>query len=211
MPSEEAAIERGAAEAFAGLPQEEVQRAETYLLLARLFQAPPKAELLVRLSGLQGDDSPFGAAVTDLAAAARASSEAAAEAEFQCLFVGAGEAELLPYASHYLAGKLYGKPLAELRRDLAALGIEREKTAGEPEDHLASLFEFMAAIILGRLTERPLPVAEQSRLFQVHLGAWAPRFFEDLAAAEASVFYAAAARLGLRFLTIERNAAEMAA
>ena len=37
-------------------------------------------------------------------------------------FVGLGGGLLLPYASHYLTGALYGRPLAQLRETLRCLG-----------------------------------------------------------------------------------------
>ena len=47
------------------------------------------------------------------------------EREFFNLFIGIGRGELLPYGSYYLTGFLNERPLARLREDLRALGIER--------------------------------------------------------------------------------------
>ena len=57
--------------------------------------------------------------------------------------------ELTPYASYYLTGLLYDKPLAELRRDMENLGIAPDDDNKEPEDHIASLCEIMHGLILG--------------------------------------------------------------
>jgi len=45
--------------------------------------------------------------------------------EYFDLFVGLGGGLLLPYASHYLTGARYGRPLAQLRETLRCLGIEK--------------------------------------------------------------------------------------
>ena len=62
-----------------------------------------------------------------------------------------GRGELLPYASYYLTGFLHERPLARLRDDLAALGIERVESNSEPEDHAATLCEIMAGLAGGTL------------------------------------------------------------
>ena len=79
------------------------------------------------------------------------------EREFFDLFIGLGRGELLPYGSYYLTGFLHERPLARLRDDLAALGIERAEGNVEPEDHAAILCEIMAG-----LAERPLAGAARA-------------------------------------------------
>jgi len=61
--------------------------------------------------------------------------------EYFDLFAGLGQGALLPYASHYLTGSLYGRPLARLRETFQHLGIERDRGHSEPEDHVAILCE----------------------------------------------------------------------
>src|SRR5436853_3123015 len=106
-------------------PEEELQRARLYGLLARLLAAPPDAPLLAGLAALTEDDSDLGRA---FAAVARAASVAASETvaeEYHDLFIGLTRGELLPYGSYYRTGFLNEKPLAVLRARLAELGIGR--------------------------------------------------------------------------------------
>jgi len=100
--------------------------------------------LIGRLASLQDDATPLGVAHAALAEAARRSGEAVAAREYFDLFVGLGRGQILPYASHYLTGSLYGWPLVELRETFQLLGIERVNQS-EPEDHIATLCETMAA------------------------------------------------------------------
>ncbi|MBP0723539.1 molecular chaperone TorD family protein, partial [Escherichia coli] len=80
-----------------------------------------------------------GMAHVELAMAASAADEHAANKEFFGLFIGLGRGELLPYASYYLTGFLHERPLARVREDLERLGIERAGPSREPEDHIAIL------------------------------------------------------------------------
>ena len=45
--------------------------------------------------------------------------------------IGVGRGELMPYGSYYITGFLHDKPLAKLRRDLNAMGIQREESIKE--------------------------------------------------------------------------------
>ena len=189
-------------------PEEELQRARIYRLLARLLATPPDAALLAGLAALPGDDSGLGRAFAILGrAAASAKPESVAE-EYHDLFIGLTRGELLPYGSYYLTGFLNEKPLAALRGDLASLGIARSAEVKEPEDHIAALCEVMAGLIDGAYGG-PQPIAAQRQFCDAHVAPWAGRFFADLARAGAAVFYAAVAEFGRRFTEIERTAFAM--
>jgi len=131
-----------------------------------------------------------------------------AEREFNALFIGLGRGELLPYASYYLTGFLNEKPLASLRRDMAARGLTRAPGVFEPEDNIASLMEIMASLITGR-HGTPAPLADQKTFFNKHIGPWAGHFFSDLEAARNSVLYAPVGAVGRVFLEIESEAFRM--
>lgn len=191
-----------------GIPEEELFRAQLYSLLARLLSAAPDAALLEALAAIDGDDSELGRALTELAGAATAAPTAVAE-EYQDLFIGLGRGELLPYGSFYLTGFLQEKPLAELRRALAELGIARRSEVKEPEDHIAALCEVMAGLIDGGFGA-PQPLAVQRRLFDKHLLPWAGRFFGDLEEARAADFYRRVGRIGALFIGIESAAFALA-
>lgn len=197
-----------AATALHGASDDDFLRARFYGLLATLFVAPPPEDLLRRLAGLSGDDSPLGAALGGLAKAAAASDPATAADEFSTLFVGVTGGELSPYASWYLTGFLHEKPLAELRTDMARLEIEASPGTAEPEDHVASLLEMMQGLISGVFGD-PLPVPAQKAFFDAHLGNWIPRFLTDLENAPSARFYRAVAETGRVFLDIESQAFAM--
>ena len=67
--------------------------------------------------------------------------------EYHTLFIGLGRGELLPYGSVYLTGFLQEQPLADLREDLARLGLERSVEMHEPEDHAGALCEAMSLMV----------------------------------------------------------------
>ncbi len=190
--------------------EEDVLRADLYDLLAALLAKPPPRDLIDRVSKLDGDDGALGRAVGALTRLARATTEAAAEREFNRLFIGVARGELLPYASSYMTGFLNEKPLAVLRNDMARRAIERAPNVFEPEDNIASLCEMMAGLILGRFGE-PETLARQKDFFSTHIAPWAGHFFADLEAAKGSVFYAPVGAIGRVFMEIEREAFRMGA
>jgi TorA maturation chaperone TorD len=174
-------------------------RAREYALLANLLTRSPHGALIDGLACVQGDASRLGIAHTTLANASRRCSEASVAREYFNLFVGLGRGQLLPYASHYLAGSLYARPLIELRDSFQLLGIERVSQS-EPEDHIATLCEIMAALIYGTLKSKQ---AYDRQFFTKHLATWAPRFFTDLERENAAAFYSSVGSVGRTFLEIE--------
>jgi len=194
--------------------EEEVLRANAYALLAALLTAPPSADLLQALSVLDGDvdadDGPMGAAFATLASAARAALPADVADEYGTLFIGVGGGELSPYGSYYKTGFLNEKPLAELRADMARLGIARADDVREPEDHIAALCEMMAGLITGAF-DAEATLDEQRAFYERHVAGWAERFFTDLEAAPSARFYRAVGALGRTFLAVEGQAFDLAA
>src|SRR5262245_34482233 len=187
---------------------EDALRAQGYRLLARFLSAAPTTADLQAAAALAGDASAFGAAITAFAAACAADDGARVEREYHDLFIGLSRGELIPYGSYYLTGFLHEKPLAKLRQDMARLGIGRKEGVAEPEDHIASLCEMMAAFISGSLGA-PLSLEEQKAFFKTHIAAWAPVFFRDLEATKASLVYARLGCVGRTFLDIEEGAFAM--
>jgi TorA maturation chaperone TorD len=183
----------------------ELSRAQGYLLLSTLLARPPSEDLLRQLAAVEGDASEWGAAVAGLAAAASRAEASSVKRVFHRLFIGLGRGELMPYASYYVTGFLQDRPLVAVRRDLARLGIARDQSVKEPEDHVAALLETMGGLIDGRFGE-PAPRARQRDFFEAHLAGWAPVFFRDLEGAEEADFYRPVGRLGLVLLEIEGQA-----
>ena len=178
-------------------------RAQEYALLAALLARTPDAALLKRLSELRGDASPLGIAHVALAEAASAANVELVEREYFDVFIGLGRGELLPYASYYLTGFLHERPLARLRADLVALGIERAEGEVEPEDHAAILCEIMAGLAARRFGA---PAGSDEKIFENHLAPWIGRFFNDLERADAAKFYRSVGMLGRVFIDIETEA-----
>lgn len=177
-------------------------RSRQYAFLSRLLGAAPDTALLAQVAAMSGDRSPLGQAYGALAAAARTTEAAVAREHFD-LFVGVGRGELLPYASFYLTGFLNERPLAELRRDLALLGVARADGRHEPEDHIASVCEVMAGMASGRFAA---PELDEAAFFARHLAPWAGQFFDDLASAPSAAFYRPVAEIGRLFVEIETRA-----
>jgi TorA maturation chaperone TorD len=185
------------------LDELDVARAREYGLLAVLLARAPDASLLRRIARLRGDATPLGMAHAALAEAAEDARVEEIDREFFDLFVGVGRGELLPYASYYLTGFLHERPLARLRDELRALGIERNEGLHEPEDHAAILCEIMAGLIEGPFHA---PLERQARVFEKHLAPWIGRFFADLEGAAAADFYRRVGTVGRLFVGIETEA-----
>lgn len=185
------------------LPVEEQLRAGGYSLLARLLAAPPDAETLACLCAIETGETPpqdaMASAWRTLKQAAEHAVQGTLEDEYQALFIGLGRGELVPYGSWYRTGFLMEKPLGNLRRDLAALGFERQAGVHEPEDHAAALCQVMALLILES------DMDTQRWFFAAHLEPWLEKFFEDLEKAPSARFYRAVGCLGNAFIDLEKR------
>ena len=181
----------------------DIARSQEYALLATLLGSSPDGPLLKRLCGLRGDPSPLGLAHAALGEAAARTDHERVGREYFDLFIGLGRGELLPYASYYLTGFLYERPLARLRGDLGRLGIVAAAGQSEPEDHAAILCEIMAALA-GNTIEAAAGADQE--LFEKHLAPWIGRFFADLERSPRAEFYAAVGSLGRTFIAIETEA-----
>jgi TorA maturation chaperone TorD len=190
------------AELDATIDELDQARAQEYALLATLLARNPDAGVLQRLALLGGDDSPLGRAHAALGAAAAAASTETVRREYFDLFAGLGESGLMPYASFYLAGSLYGRPLERLRETLQGLGIERVSPS-EPEDHAAVICEIMAGLTGGAI---PAPAGTDRTFFKFHVASWIRSFFADLEKSNATAFYAHVGALGRVFIDIETEA-----
>ena len=185
---------------------EEIARAEVYGLLAQLYQAPPAPELLANLR-VAATEAPVAGAFLEepfrqLVGAARACSDAAVADEFEALFGGVGKPEVWAYGSHYLSGFLNDKPLVRLRSDLAALGLSRDESRAETEDHIAYLCEVMRYLIAGD-DVAVANLTQQQRFFAAHLQPWVERLCEAIAAQPRAEFYRAVAVFTQAFMNVE--------
>ena len=191
---------------------EELARAELYGLLAQLWLAPPDAELLTqfRVAVTQAPqpggflEAPWQA----LVAAMRATTPEAAASEYEALFGGVGKPEVLLYGSYYLAGFLNEKPLATLRADLAQLGLVRDESRGETEDHVACVFEVMRYLIAGDdVTVSNLE--QQRRYLRAHVQPWVEQMLDATVAQPRAGLWREVAMLTRALLLVETQGFDM--
>jgi TorA maturation chaperone TorD len=192
---------------------EELQRAEAYGLLARLWYAPPDAPLLEQFAVAVTEAPQPGAFLEApwqaLVAAMRETTADAAADEYTALFVGIGKPDVLLYASHHLAGALNEKPLVLLRAELAELGLARDEATGETEDHVSFLFEVMRYLIAGD-DVAVCNLERQRRLFRNHIQPWVGTSLVDAVQQHPRArLYAALAVFTRAFVEVETQAFDM--
>ena len=122
--------------------------------------------------------------------------------------MGVGRGEILPFSSYYLTGFLKDKPLAKLRQDMEKIGIKLEDNVKEPEDHIASIFDMMAGLIVGKFNKK-FSIAEQRDFFNKHLAPWVDLLMRDIESSKIAVFYSPIGTIGKEFMEIERASFSM--
>lgn len=192
---------------FASADQgEELARAELYGLLAQLWLGPPDDALLAQFRVAVTQPPEAGAALEspwhDLVAAMRATDAAQAAEEYDALFMGLGKPEVFLYGSYHLAGVLNDKPLAALRGDLAALGLDRDPNRLETEDHVAFVFEVMRWLIAGD-DVAVCNLEQQRRFFRSHVQPWVETLCDVVQAHPAARTWAAVAGFTRAFVQVE--------
>ena len=190
------------------ISEEDGLRADMYDFLASLLRKEPSDELIQKVSQLEGDETPIGSACLTLAHLAKTLDNGLIRNEYVDIFIGVGRGEVLPFASYYLTGFLNDKPLANLRADMANIGVARVKGVKEPEDHIASLFDMMSGLIRGHYG-KVFSIVEQADFFNRHIEPWAGLLMRDIEAAKTVVFYAPVGTIGKAFLEIESAAFSM--
>lgn len=185
---------------------EELARAELYGLLARLWLAPPDAQLLAQFEvAVTQAPQPGGfleAPWQALVGAMRETTPQNAVEEFDALFVGVGKPEVFLFGSFYLTGFLNEKPLALLRTDLAALGLAPGEQSQQTEDHVAALFEVMRYLIAGD-DVAVCNLEQQRRIFRAHLQPWVEKFCDTLEAHPRARLYRVLAVFTRAFMQVE--------
>jgi TorA maturation chaperone TorD len=191
------------------LAPEDQARAEFYALLARLFAAPPDAPLLAMLGASElwsdAQDNPLAGAWNRLILASQAMDADAAEQEYTDLFVGVGKSEVDLHASHWLPGHLMEKPLADLRTELAELGLARQPGVTTYEDNLAALCETMRILVAGRGERRPATLSTQRAFFERRISPWAFECCDAICNSSVANYYRRVAEFTIIFLAIERD------
>lgn len=110
---------------------EEQARANLYGLLARLLYAPPDAGLLQAMAG-ETFDGELAEPWDNLKRAAAAADPEAVREEYETAFIGTGKAPVTLYTSAYSIRFSNEVPLAQLRSELARLGLSRRAEAVSP-------------------------------------------------------------------------------
>lgn len=186
------------------VPPEEAARANLYALLARLFYAPPDAQLLRAIAGetMAGE---LGDAWKALAQAAKEADPPTVHEEYESAFIGTGKAPVTLYTTAYAIKYSNEVPLAELRGELDRLGLARRAESREPEDHFAALCDVMRHLVAKQKSD----LAEQRRFFS----RWIRPTVEPLCTAidrsDKTVFYKRVAQFASRFCALEHLAFEM--
>jgi TorA maturation chaperone TorD len=194
------------------LAAEDEARANFYALLARLYAGAPDASLLQAIAA--ADDLPVETAegpARDLAHAWASLKEAsvpehadAIAQEYVDLFVGVGKSEVSLHAAEYLRSAS-GSVLAELRAELARLGLGRQADVSLFEDHLAAVLETMRVLIGGGPGIERRGIPEQRKLFAAYVASWVPVCCNAITASAIANYYRRVAELTGLFVAIERD------
>ncbi|MEP7181217.1 MAG: molecular chaperone TorD family protein [Betaproteobacteria bacterium] len=196
---------------------EDQARADFYALLARLFAAAPDAALLAAIAGAaplavatridEAGDAAVGLARAwdRLRAASAAMDAAAASQEYIDLFVGVGTPPVNLHASHWIAGAMMQKPLADVRATLAGLGLARKAESAMVEDHLAALCETMRMLVAGDGKRSSGSIAQQRGFFERHLAGWTNDCCAAIEQNSVANYYRPVAEFTEYFLALERD------
>jgi TorA maturation chaperone TorD len=188
---------------------EEDARADLYGLLAVLFYQPPTNEILDSIADAPSDGvGELPDVWRELQRACREFDPEGARDEYESLFIGVGKPEIFLYGSWYLSGFMMEKPLAQLRADLLALGLEREDDVTESEDHISSLCEVMRHLITSEDVLHG-SIAPQKQFFSAHMQPWVQTLCDTVIQHPQARFYAPVARLAQAFFAIEMQAFDM--
>ena len=191
------------------LDPEDRARANFYAVLAGLFADAPGAALLESIGRAELIDEDGAGALplawNRLVAACQVMDPEAARQEYTDLFVGTGRSEVNLHGSHWRSGFMMEKPLVELRRDLAALGLARRPESAQLEDHLSALFETMRLLIEGDSTRSPSDLTIQKGFFETHMATWVFDLCTALVECPLANFYRPVAQFVDSFMALERD------
>lgn len=193
---------------------EETARAEVYGLLAALYYAPPSSELLAQLRVAVTEAPSAGGFLEEpwrkFVGTVRALSDEQVADEYDALFGGVGKPEVYLFGSYYLSGFLNEKPLAALRADLSALGLTRDETIPETEDHFACVCEVMRYLIAGD-DVAIANLTRQQKFFSAHLQPWVIPLCDAITAHPKANFYAGLAAFTAAFANVEMQGFDLMA
>lgn len=192
--------------------EEQGARAALYGVLSHLFFSAPSPVFLQQIAGscdtVIDDASPLSAAWRGLCDAARRADATAVRGEFDTVFVSTGKPPVSLYASSYMAGRLRGQLLAELRDDLARMGYARAEESSEYEDHLSALCDVMRGLIVDE--ENPAEAfAAQQVFFRNYLAPWFSKMCAAINDSGQTAFYRPVAAFAHAFFINESEYFEL--
>lgn len=198
-------------------------RQEYYQLLVSLFWKEPDSELLLRLSNGINERIEAAGNLDPLLAHGweriqrfftETPPQGLAERvvdEYTRLFIGPHDPKVNPYESFYFTGRMWDRPLSDLRTFLKAIGVDKQDGYSEPEDFLAFELEVMRWLI-GKQTKAAEQREDESRWLRLqanflkeHLLIWVPACAQEIEQAQGANFYVAVAMILRGFLEIERT------
>jgi len=193
------------------LTPEDQSRADFYALLARLYADAPDTALLAAIARADPMDgvTAFPLVWNRLVAASSGMQADAAAQEYTDLFIGVGQCEVNLHASHWLTGAMLERPLADLRAELATLGLARRPGVLMLEDHLSALCETMRILIAGKDDRPPASLATQRTFFERHVAAWAFSCCSAIRESTIANYYARVAEFTEQFMALDRDALAM--
>ena len=172
--------------------EEHGARAALYGVLSHLFFSAPSPTFLLQIAGsrdaVSDDASPLAVAWCALCDTAGRADAAAVRSEFDTVFVSPGKPPVSLYASSYMAGRLRGQLLAELRGDLAQIGYARAEETTEYEDHLSALCDVMRGLIVDDADPAAAFTAQQV-FFRNYLAPWQGKVCTAINDCEQVAFY----------------------
>ena len=193
--------------------EEQEARAALYGVLSHLFFSAPSQSFLQQIAGsrdaVSDDASPLSVAWHELCDTAASADAHAVRGEFDTVFVSTGKPPVLLYASSYMAGRLRGQLLAELRDDLARMGYARAENSTEYEDHLSALCDVMRGLIVEE-ADPAAAFAAQQVFFRNYLAPWQGRVCAAINDCELVAFYRPVAAFAHAFFINESEYFELA-
>jgi TorA maturation chaperone TorD len=189
-------------------------RAALYGVLSHLFFSAPSPEFLQQIAGsrdaVSDDASPLALAWRALCDTAGHADATAVRGEFDTVFVSTGKPPVSLYASSYMAGRLRGQLLAELRDELARMGYARAEDSSEYEDHLSALCDVMRGLIVDDANADPAAAfAAQQLFFRNYLAPWFSKVCAAINDCEQTAFYRPAAAFAHAFFINESEYFEL--
>lgn len=188
-------------------------RAALYGALSHLFFSAPSPDFLQQIAAsrdaVSDDASALASAWHVLCDMAGNADAAAVRSEFDTVFVSTGKPPVSLYASSYMAGRLRGQLLAELRDDLAGLGYVRTENSSEYEDHLSALCDVMRGLVVDEASSLESFAAQQV-FFRNYLAPWFNKVCTAINDCEQTAFYRPVAAFAHAFFINESEYFELA-